>query len=201
MIPAPSDAGPGLSASLRAHPDSPDLGVHAMEVTLAWCGRDTLVLTYDLDGAIDRIRIPPRADSPARRDGLWQHTCFELFVAGEGSAAYCEFNFAPSGDWAAYAFSDYRERVPSDDVPAPRIVVVREARRFEQRVSLSAVALPPECREVPTLIGASAVIESADGRRAYWAASHPPGKPDFHHRAAFSLRLPPPRSPVPREAP
>ena len=40
-------------------------------------------------------------------------------------------------------------------------------------------------------LGISAVIEEQDGRLSYWALAHPPGKPDFHHRDCFALRLPP----------
>ena len=40
-------------------------------------------------------------------------------------------------------------------------------------------------------VGLSAVIEAKDGSRSYWALAHPPGKPDFHHRDCFALRLPP----------
>ena len=34
-----------------------------------------------------------------------------------------------------------------------------------------------------------AVMENEQGRVSYWALAHPPGKPDFHHRDGFALRL------------
>ncbi len=40
-------------------------------------------------------------------------------------------------------------------------------------------------------IGLSAVIEAADGTLSYWALTHPGERPDFHQRAAFTLRLAP----------
>jgi hypothetical protein len=35
----------------------------------------------------------------------------------------------------------------------------------------------------------SAVIEQHDGAISYWALAHPAGKPDFHHRDGFVLKL------------
>ena len=40
-------------------------------------------------------------------------------------------------------------------------------------------------------LGLSAVVEEYDGMLSYWALRHPPGKPDFHHAAAFALVLEP----------
>ena len=44
-------------------------------------------------------------------------------------------------------------------------------------------------------LGASAVIETADGATAYWALAHPRGRPDFHHADSFALDLAPPGAP------
>lgn len=38
-------------------------------------------------------------------------------------------------------------------------------------------------------MGLSAIIETNDGTKSYWALRHPPGKPDFHHRDCFALEL------------
>jgi hypothetical protein len=76
--------------------------------------------------------------------GLWEHTCFEAFVAADGAAAYHEMNLAPSGAWAAFAFRGYRDGGPlSDPALAPGIAVRREAGRLllDARASRS-----PACR-------------------------------------------------------
>ena len=54
------------------------------------------------------LRLPePR---PAvRTDGLWRHSCFEAFIGHGGARDYWEYNFSPSGAWAAYHFTGYRE--------------------------------------------------------------------------------------------
>ena len=58
-----------------------------------------------------RIRVPPPG-VPRIATDLWRHTCFEAFIAVEGLPAYHEFNFAPSGEWAIYAFAGYRDGGP-----------------------------------------------------------------------------------------
>ena len=41
----------------------------------------------------------------------------------------------------------------------------------------------------PWRLGLCAVIEETDGQKSYWAAAHPPGKPDFHHADSFVVEL------------
>jgi hypothetical protein len=147
-----------------------------------------LAVAFSLEGQIDVLRIPP-AQSPRRSDLLWLHTCFEAFVALPGEPGYRELNFAPSGEWAAYGFRRYRERVPLDWEPDPVIVVCRTRTRLElsATVRLFGPALPPP--RAPLRFALSAVIEGLDGKLSFWALKHPPGKPDFHHPDAFALEL------------
>ena len=138
-----------------------------------------LAVRFILDADLDRVRIPGRR--PARFvDGLWRHTCFEVFLARKGSRAYREYNLAPSGEWAAHVFRKYRLR-GNGEAPAPRTRVWRSARTLQLAASIAAKGR--------LRIGLSAVIEEKDGAISYWALRHPPGKPDFHHRRAFALEL------------
>ena len=127
-------------------------------------------MRFLLDADLNRLRIPPRGRARFR-DGLWRHTCFEVFLARR-FPAYEEYNLSPSREWATYAFSSYRKR--SDE---------RIARpRWNGRVATI------EARG-PVKIGLCVVIEERSGALSYWALRHPPGKPDFHHRRAFALEL------------
>lgn len=120
----------------------------------------------------------------ARRDELWRHTCFELFIAGSSgggsSSGYREFNFAPDRRWAAYTFSGYRKGMAPLPTPAPWLTVKLDSPGLSAQ--LAGAALPPR----PWRIGLSAVIETATGL-SYWALRHPPGPPDFHHPDNFAL--------------
>lgn len=115
---------------------------------------------------------------PVRTDGLWRHTCFEAFVAGAGPA-YREFNFAPSGAWAAYAFDDHRSGMR--DVEAAPSVGWQDGNLIAE----VAVPIAGDWR-----LNLTAVIEETDGTKSYWALAHPDGPPDFHDPACFVLALP-----------
>lgn len=67
------------------------------------------------------MRIAEPSPDPAQTGRLWEQTCFEAFIADTGKAAYREYNFAPSGDWAVYEFSDYRLPTALNMPPPPRI--------------------------------------------------------------------------------
>lgn len=130
---------------------------------------------YVLEG---RLRVPS-ARVPRIAEGLWRHTCCELFVRRPGEQGYREFNFSPSGEWAAYSFTRYREgALLRDNALDPRII----ARHTDGKLELEAhIDL-----EGSLLIGLSAVVEDQNGTLSYWALQHPPGKPDFHHPDSFA---------------
>lgn len=172
---------------LQLHPASPCTDVSACEAAVTRLSDGGLHLRFTLHGELARLQVPP--PGPAhRRDGLWAHTCFEAFIAEEGSPAYREFNFAPSGEWAIYDFSAYRVRLP-DPAPlsAPHIRLQSEG----ARLTVDAV-LTPDCLPTGAVLqaGLSAVVETRAGALSYWALRHPGERPDFHHRDAFALTLP-----------
>ena len=162
---------------LIPHPAHPARGVRGMTVSGTVMQRAVLTFVFDGEG----VAVPP-ASRPMRADGLWRTTCFELFVKPEGGDEYFEFNFSPSTAWAAYCFDGYRDGMSDADVTSPRIEPVERGLRVTADLSI----LPPP----PWRVGLSAVIEETDGTKSYWALTHPPGKPDFHHPDCFALELP-----------
>jgi hypothetical protein len=176
---------------LRRHPSTRSEAVRGIQVIVRRSASAELQMIFRLDGDIPRIRIPlpsvPRIDAR-----LWQHTCFEVFIAVEAQSAYHEFNFAPSGQWAIYAFRGYRDGgLLANEMMHPNIAVRSTDSRLELDALvrldlLSAIHLHASLR-----IGLSAVIEECDGL-SYWAIHHPADKPDFHNAAGFALLLEPP---------
>ncbi|MDP2604011.1 MAG: DOMON-like domain-containing protein [Deltaproteobacteria bacterium] len=113
-----------------------------------------------------------------------------MFIAEKGQQSYWEFNFSPSGEWAAYALKSYRDGGPiEDDGLHPEIVVRSAANSFELEAIVRLDRLQAVDPKVPLRMGLSAVIEENDGTISYWALKHPPGKPDFHHPDSFALEL------------
>jgi hypothetical protein len=135
-------------------------------------------------GAPAQRFVIPEAVEPARRDELWKATCFEAFLRIPGADAYREWNFAPSGQWAAYDFSEYRDGRTDADVPPPYV-------RLEDNLIWWALgATIPVDADAIWALGLSAILEEKDGTKSYWALAHPPGdKPDFHHADCFAASL------------
>jgi hypothetical protein len=174
-------------ALLVRHLRDPAPDVRSIEVTI---GRDRgdLRLAYVLEGNCAALRVPP-ASASVHRDGLWRHTCFEAFFAAGEGAAYREFNFSPSGEWAAYAFSARRTGMAAVALAhAPRIQV--QAGAGALRVTATIAVADVATGAGLLRVGLSAVIEDAAGRLSYFALAHPAPRPDFHDPAGFTLRLP-----------
>jgi hypothetical protein len=177
------------TAVLTPHPENYSQAVQGIDARACWTQDNALIFTYALKADLTRLRIPPPGP-PGKADRLWQHTCFEAFVSVKGKPEYYEFNFAPSGEWAVYSFQRYRDGMPfEDDKLAPRISVSNAANRFDLDAVVRLDRLPMISPHACLFLGLSAVIEDQSGKLSYWALSHPPGKPDFHHPDSFALKL------------
>ena len=173
-----------MNRALRLHPDSGPRPTFRIDVAVRRPELTRLGLRFGVTGNIGKIAWPAPAPSQ-RRDDLWQHSCFEVFLRRPADEGYCEFNFAPSTQWAAYSFERYRTGVRDLVIAVPVITVVRDAENFVLDAQFSL----PETFAAPLRLALSAVIEDLDGTLSYWALNHPIGKPDFHHRDGFALEL------------
>jgi hypothetical protein len=175
----------GMRLALKLHPDSTSAAASSIEVEIAHPLGHALSLTYVVLGKISDLRLPSFA-APDRTDGLWQRTCFEAFLAISSDAGYCEFNFSPSTQWAAYRFSSYRSGMQvASEIDAPRIEVSSSPDSYTLRSTLN-LGRSNEPRDVYWRLGLSAVIEETNGNKSYWALAHAPGKPDFHRADCFT---------------
>lgn len=179
-----------MRLALKPHPDSYSSTVLWIEVELDLPAPTVLKLRYLLGGCVAKLELPENAPS-TRADGLWQSTCFELFLKQPGETGYLEFNFSPSTQWAVYGFTGYREGMhEASERLAPSI-------RFQ--AAPNGITLSAEVQNLPGLpwlLGLSAVIAGPDGRKSHWALAHPRGAPDFHHPDCFALELAPPAEPL-----
>lgn len=151
--------------ALTCHAATPCEAAHRIEVQVHKTAGATLELRYTLEGDIDGLLIPAQT-APCPADKLWQHTCFEAFVAGgderahtlpaepdvrgeralaedgfrngfsAGRVGYYELNFSPSTEWAIYRFSAYREGMTAVEPARPPHICVR---READRLALEAV--------------------------------------------------------------
>jgi hypothetical protein len=171
--------------------------VRQIEVSVARPAPTRLLLEYELRGDLAGVLIAdPSAAGPAaqpngRTDGLWRHTCMEVFIKSRPAAAdsgpYLEFNLAPGGQWAAYRFSGYRAGMaPLTGILPPRI----ELRTQSERLLLAAeVEIPADLAAATLRLGLTAVVENAQRQLGYWALRHAGDRPDFHHPDSFEFEI------------
>lgn len=174
---------------LLAHPYTPGEWVWGISADVQLEQPGTLVCHYLLHGEVSRLRVPA-ARHGARSDGLWRHTCFEVFAAADPAAGYYEFNFSPSLEWAAYHFSEYREGMaPANLARAPGLQARKSADHLELTATLHLEGLAGLVRVPQLRLGLTAVVEDDNGNLSYWALRHAAGNPDFHDPDSFTLEL------------
>jgi hypothetical protein len=166
---------------LRAHPSAPPALALALEARPVG-GARYLALDFRLEGEVSRLRF---GSLRGRQDGLWQHTCFEAFLAPVGAPGYLELNFTPSGAWAAYEFGARRLGMQTLDLPQPPAIA---AQRDGQRLDLTVQFSLPR-RAAAWRLGLAAVLEDELGAMSYWALAHGGSEPDFHDPAGFRLDI------------
>lgn len=175
----------GEGLPLLPHASSAHDGVDS--VVAGFSVRDGLLtLDYKLFGDIENIILPDQSP-PSRTDELWRHTCFEAFISDGNN--YCEFNFSPSNQWAAYRFSKYRGAPIPVDIHTPPIKCVTGAAPLHLYTELSLASLPLSGAR-PWRLGLSAVVETHRSGLSYWALRHEEGPPDFHRASCFTAQIP-----------
>ncbi|QIL02707.1 DOMON-like domain-containing protein [Sphingomonas sinipercae] len=177
----------GVHLELSHHPATPPSSPIKLWATVdhaaAFGAMATTNIWFGIGAPAERFLLPHSAE-PSRRDGLWQTTCFEAFLQQPGSDAYREWNFAPSGDWAAYDFTGYREGMSEADIGAAPYI------RLEDNFTWFALgATIATDAGAQWQLGLSAVLEEKDGTKSYWALAQPKEKPDFHHPDCFTAKL------------
>lgn len=175
-------------AMLTAHGAEPQGPVRSIAVEVQLTPGGVLTCRYRLEGDLRGLRVPQPEDGQ-RMDGLWQHTCFEAFIAAPEARGYYEFNFAPSRNWAAYHFEVYRSGMsPVELSRAPDFELHSRGDRLELTVAVPLAGLAG-LQGTALRLALAAVCEAADGRLTYWALQHAPDRADFHHPHGFVMEL------------
>ena len=177
-----------VQLNLTPHPNSP-MGTPPFRVwanvdhAAAFGAMATTNIWFAIGAPAARFVLPEPAEG--RADELWRTTCLEAFLRADGEESYREWNFAPSGQWAAYDFTSRREGMAMADVGAPPYIRLEDNLTWWTLGATIAVEAGLAWR-----LGLSAVLEEVGGAKSYWALAHPPGDtPDFHHPDCFAARL------------
>tara|TARA_R110000824_G_scaffold191889_2_gene373666 strand:+ start:355 stop:936 length:582 start_codon:yes stop_codon:yes gene_type:complete len=181
------DESRNMRLNLQCHPSTPTSAIDQVTVQWSMSETGTIWLRYHSVGHVEEVKLPDHLDQSERMDGLWQNSCFELFLKEPGKERYCEFNFSPSGNWAAYGFDHYRDGMsPLTLAQNPEIFMDFSDTHIGLEASFG---LPEIWVQKEFDAGLSAVIEMQDGEKSLWALAHPAGRPDFHHQDGFKLKM------------
>jgi hypothetical protein len=185
-MPDAADSGRHL---LTPHPASQPGGVREIGVAVEAAPDAGLTLRFRLVGDLESLRLPDSRSS-ARTDGLWRHTCFEAFIGHAAGGEYWEYNFSPSGAWAAYRFAAYREGMaPLMRGSPPSLRREESADSLQIIASLDLSWMNLSGAQSALRLGLAAVIEDRARSLSWWALAHPGEKPDFHHPDGFVIPL------------
>ncbi len=147
-----------------------------------------LTVEYELGGDLGEVVLEGTGEVPARRRGLWEGTCLELFLAPGDSPVYWEFNLSSAGHWNVYRFSDYRQEMREEE--AFRTLPFKFHRKpgslvLSMEIDLAGIIHNPQ----PLDAAVCAVVKHRGGAMSYWALTHCGPRPDFHRRESFILAI------------
>jgi len=175
------------SFNLQPFPQStvpPDVSVTAAVARRA----NLLAIRFGLTAKLSQVLFPAIAETPARKNNLWEETCSEFFVAAKAETPYWEFNLAPSGNWNVYHFDLYRQGMSEElGFSALPFTVNRQANSVSLDVEIDLGKLA--CGDQPIQVGITMVVKLASGEVSYWALAHCDKQPDFHLRASFVAEI------------
>lgn len=191
--PTPIHAAGTKHFTLQAYQSEPPGSIFVVQGSLTY-QTPWLAVRFTVHGAVVDLVLPHELQSPERQDGLWEHTCFELFFAPMHSARYWEINVSPGGNWNAYSFDDYRQGMHVE----PILQVARISSTLQPgdtftigfQMDMSRLLIMHALTQGVLECSPCCILVDRTQRKSYWAMHHRPPRPDFHRRSNFTLRLP-----------
>lgn len=147
-----------------------------------------LNLDYTLKGNLAEVDIASPSDTPARKDELWQDTCFEFFIGIKDTPGYWEFNLSPSRDWNVYCFTGYRQGMV-EETAFTEFPFIVERRLDNLALSLDLDLAKILFTEAAIEVAITTVIKDKNSEVSYWALTHRGAAADFHLRESFVIEL------------
>ncbi len=147
----------------------------------------SLNLVYKVADSKNLLNLPAGftsdENSMPRKDGLWNGTCFQMFLRLEGKPSYYEFNFSLDKAWNQYFFDSYRTPQP------PRPSADFSLKQIQWDGQILKVELTGLAPQAPYQISLTAVLKERNGAIHYMAVKHAGSEADFHHQDSLILRV------------
>lgn len=152
---------------------------------------ESLFISYRMRQGIPLINLGNGTPKKERVIGLWEKTCFELFIKNQ-SGQYIEFNFSPTFEWNCFYFGkkgDVLGQCPSMQMPVTDILLSED--HFLHFSVIKKEYFPEGFfdNKEELDVGITAVIKDKLGSISYWALSHADNRPNFHHFDSFKYRF------------
>ncbi len=151
-----------------------------------------LKIAYELSGEdLSKILLPSPLINPGRVIGLWESTCFEMFIKNSNSDEYLEFNVTSEYTWNVFHFPNKKARLKEYlEIANLGVSAVNSKDKFCLTCWFSVDKLPSYFWSDGKMnIGLTAVIETKENELSYWAIKHADDKPNFHQHDTFIYEL------------
>lgn len=138
--------------------------------------------------------ILPEANHGERVIGLWESTCFEVFIQPVADSQpqfvqnlkepvrYYETNFSTTKSWNVFGFTDYRTPASPTELAEARILSY-DVQKSQMKIVLQVAGA--DWRKVR--ISLCAVIATRSYGKSYWSFKHADDKANFHHFDSFII--------------
>lgn len=148
----------------------------------------TLFISYKLHGNISNIDFEKAESKKHRIIGLWEKTCFELFLKNT-KGNYLEFNFSSVFEWNCFYFKQKGDQLKEyEDFKDNHISfdLLRSLETFMLIAKIDITAFPDGFLELGNMeAGITTITKFKDNSKEYWALSHEDTRPNFHHFKSF----------------
>ncbi len=144
-------------------------------------------IVFTLHDPLELIIIPFDKREKERSIGLWENTCFEVFIT-DNQKAYAEGNFALDFGWNIFWFNEYRENPIKEFQPSDMKNPIRDI-YLSGKKSQIIIDLPNELTNKFNIeeirFSLTAVLKTKNKTNHFFALKHSDKMPNFHHRDSF----------------
>ena len=152
---------------------------------------ESLFISYRIRSGLHLIDFGKGTPKKERVVGLWEKTCFELFIKNQ-LGQYIEFNFSPTFEWNCFYF-DKKDDALSEwiKMTRPETDILLSIDHFLQFIVIKKCLFPVGFFDGSNQLhaGVTAVIKDKNKIMSYWALSHLDSRPNFHHHDSFKYKF------------
>jgi hypothetical protein len=157
----------------------------------AWVEVGVLKVAFELTGDLEKVLTSSPQEIPARVIGLWESTCFEMFIKNKNSEEYFEFNCSSANNWNVFYFQKQKAAL-KEFLPIASLASSSVQNKGSLRVSfwIDLERFPTSFwKDGQMNLGLTTVLESDSGELSYWALRHIDTRANFHMEKSFIYQL------------